>query len=187
MKRAILGGAASFLALSVAACIFAPGEIEPAPTTSCKTDARFFDGSCRALCASSGSCGRGEECMNIEKDVSVCLDFKHCAYLDSDTQCVGLGTYTIYTRFGMETRPYDPDPYYADPYDTTPYDDPYFEESPYGPPYASDLGCRGNATWKTIDPSSDPACGQPHDVMRCRRIGTRCKLVPGTTNDFVAP
>ena len=44
---------------------------------------------------------------------------------------MGLGTYTIYTRFGMETRPYDPDPYSANPYDVTPYDDPYFIQRMY--------------------------------------------------------
>jgi hypothetical protein len=179
-------------ALALAACVLAPGEVaSDKSSTECSSGERFFNGACRSECTSTKDCSGSTSCTVVDTQIGngqpICLDEHHCAYLGPDTECVGIGTYTTYTRFGMETRPYDSDPYWADPYSITPYDDPYFEESPYGPPYASDLGCRGNARWITVAPTSDPQCAQPHDVIRCRRIGTQCKLLPGTTRDFVAP
>lgn len=175
-------------ALALASCIFAPGEVSPV-TPTCAAGQRFFNGACRIPCATTTDCAGGTHCANIDgtPQGNLCVDETRCAYLEADTECIGVGTYTVYSRFGMETRPYDSDPYWADPRDATAYDDPTFVESPYGPPYASDLGCRGNAHWVTNAPTSDPACGKPHDVLRCRRIGNQCKLVPGTTKDFVAP
>lgn len=191
MRNAIAGFAV-LAALALAACVIAPGEIAKTDGgTSCASGQRFFNGGCRVECAATSDCAAGTTCttvdLGVDKGSPVCIAHPQCAYLESDTECIGVGTYTVYTRFGMETRPYDSDPYWADPRDITPYNDPYFEEAPYGPPYASDLGCRGNARWVTVPPASDPACGQPHTVTRCRRLGTRCAFVPGSTLDFPAP
>ena len=174
--------------LSMLACVIAPGKVDSTRTgTDCAAGQRFYNGECRQECTSTQQCAAQTHCMNVGDGAAVCLGYTSCAYLGSDTQCVGVGNYSYYTRSGIESRPYESDPYNANPYDITPYDDPTFVEGPYAPPYASDLGCKGNAHWVTIAASGDPACASTHAVLRCRRVGNYCKLLAGKTTDLVAP
>jgi hypothetical protein len=177
-----------FSTLSMLACVIAPGKIDETQTgMDCPAGQRFFNGECRAVCTTSKDCPSASNCMNVGDGNAVCLEYTSCAYLGSDTQCVGVGNYSYYTRSGVESRPYESDPFNANPYDITPYDDPSFVEGPYQPAYASDLGCKGNAHWITTPGVGDPACSRPHEVVRCRRINDNCALLDGTTTDFLAP
>jgi hypothetical protein len=172
--------------LSLGACIFAPGEIEP-NVPACGAGEHVFNGECHPTCATSAQCTASNRCMYSEPDVAMCLPYGNCAHLGSDTQCVGVERYSAQTRGGMESLLYESYPVNANPYDTTPYEDPSFEASPYAEPYSSDFGCRGNARWVTDGAVTDPGCSQKHAVTRCRRVGKRCRLVSGETRDFVAP
>lgn len=150
----------------------------------CAPGQRFFNGACREACTTDATCAAGTRCVAVEPGRALCIDSLHCAYLGSDTQCVGVGTYVTYTRFGPQTRPYEPDPWFANPYDVTPYDDPDFQTA-Y--PYADPRGCRGNARWVERPAGAAPACAARHDVIRCMRRGNRCQLVAGSTSEVPAP
>jgi hypothetical protein len=175
--------------LSLLACVLAPGRIESGDT-SCPVRERFFNGECRPECTTTTDCSGGASCVTVDNAGAVCISpnstsSNDCTYLGSDTECVGVGEYTINSRFGMETQPYTSDPPYADPSLVTPYDDLSFIETPnpYQSDYATTTGCRGDAKWVTAKATTDPQCGQRHTVIRCRRLGTQCMLVSGTTLD----
>lgn len=156
---------------------------------ACPATQSFFNGACRAECTTTATCTSGTSCMQVEAGTSLCLPYQSCSYLASDTQCVGTGTYSEYdSRIGMEvTVPYESYPMNADPYDVTPYLDPYFEAGTAAGAYTVANGCEGDATFVKVAATGDVACGQLHDVVRCRRSGDVCVLVPGTTTDFVSP
>jgi hypothetical protein len=154
-------------------------------TLACSASERAFNGACRKVCTSTSQCGR-EYCAAIDATTAVCVPYPNCAWLGSDTQCLGVGKYEVYTRGGMASVPYASFPYDANPYDVTPYDDPYFAaDGAYA--YGATDGCRGNARYVVEPARTDPGCGQSHAVNRCRRFGTRCGLAAGTTKDVVSP
>lgn len=165
--------------------------------TACASGQRFFNGECRVECTSTADCAADTQCMNLDDDTSLCLPYSECAFLDSDTQCVGTGTYYInQSRIGMTQVHYTSYPPNADPDDVTEYTDGFFvvdEEAlgeSIGVSDASDLsedGCQGNASWTTIPATGDIACGNLHEVLRCRRYEYSCVLVQGTTLDRVSP
>lgn len=174
MRKALLlfgGGAALFLF----ACIVAPNE--PAGTSqdglSCAPQQREFNGSCKQVCAANADCPGGSSCMKVSGDVALCLDYQHCAFLGSDTECRHVGGYGYSTTYayhephgGWSYGPVDP---YADPYT-------------YGA-----AGCQGDAKWQVIAPSGDPECGVAHAVTRCAPVGGGCGLVSGSTIDVADP
>ena len=192
MKRfalAALGASALFACLGR---VSSDGQTTDQTTNplDCTPSERFFNGSCRPVCSTSASCSGGTRCMAIDATDAVCLDYGHCSYLDSDTQCLGTGTYYTYSRFGLEAVPYASTPWDANPYDTSPYVDPYFNASPGSEyPYTSPSGdgCQGDAQFLKIAATGDVACDQAHVVDRCRRTGDSCILVQGTTVDLVSP
>jgi hypothetical protein len=163
-KILLLGGGS---ALFLIACLAAPDE----PTRSsssgltCTGTEQAFNGACRKVCAANADCGSNETCMKVSDDAALCLEYKHCAYLESDTTCSG--------------APSGYDNPYGNPYGTFSYDS-------YGSSYGSN-GCTGNATWQVIAPSGDPQCGAAHAVTRCTPVGNSCELVAGSTNDVAEP
>jgi len=156
-------------------------------STTCPAPQSFFNGACRIECASSTMCPSGTTCFQVEAGTSLCLPYQSCSYLGSDTQCVGTGTYVTYDRGVEETFTYGSDPANADPYDVTPYLDPYFEPDTTQGQDTVANGCEGDATFVKVTATGEVACGQAHDVVRCRRLDYSCVLVPGTTTDFVSP
>jgi hypothetical protein len=172
--------AAVGLGLLLAACLSAPGE--PANSTgsalSCTGSERAFNGSCRAVCTTSAECASPNTCMTVSTGVSLCLDYTSCAYLGSDTECVGVagGSYG-----GYSTSDESFDPYWTPSYD--PYASSY---GSYGSSSASlPFGCGGNAVWHAAPPvaTDDPKCGETHAVTRCQKVGSTCALVSGNTID----
>jgi hypothetical protein len=128
---------------------------------ACGAGQRLFNGACRTLCSSSSQCDQGTQCFAIDQGASACLPYQHCSYLASDTACVGSGSI----------------------YGSSEYDDGNYAS---GDPYGSG-DCQGNASFVKIDATGDVGCGQPHDVVRCRRVGDQCVFVPTTTTDLVSP
>lgn len=153
------------VALSLIACLVMPDE--PSGTTksasTCASDERLFNGVCRKVCSANADCtSSNASCMKVSDDVSVCLDYKHCAYLGSDTTCSGGAfEYDAYSSY------------------------PYSYGSSYG--YGGPGSCQGNATWEVIAPSGDPQCGVTHAVTRCTSVGNTCALVSGATTDIAEP
>jgi hypothetical protein len=165
-------------------------------TDQCASGQRIFNGVCRVECTGAVDCPTGSYCTNLDDGTSLCLPYTNCSFLDSDTQCVGTGMYTVYGRGGMTQQYYTSYPRDADPDDVTDFEDGFFvvdEEAMgraiglYAASYLSEDGCQGNAGWTTILATGEPACGQAHEVMRCRRYNNECVLVPGTTLDRVSP
>lgn len=179
----VIGG----VALTLFACFGAVAEVNDGDL-QCTNGTRAFNGACRTICTSSSQCGSDDRCMSVDAE-ALCVPFQNCAYLASDTQCVGTGMYTIYTRGGQSTRPYSSTPPNANPLDVTNFDDPSFV--PYPSPYGTSAGpegCEGNARWVTAPAQGDPGCGTMHEVRRCRRSrGNSCILESGSTRDFLAP
>jgi hypothetical protein len=104
--------------------------------------------------------------MKVGGDVSLCVEYKHCAYLGGDTTCSGAPHGYGY---GYGAQSYSNSVSYA-----------------YG--YGSSNGCTGNATWQVIAPGGDPSCGAPHAVTRCApAAGGTCALVTGVTVDVADP
>jgi hypothetical protein len=194
MKRSFVIALATLGASGLFACL---GRVANEDATGestnpldCTTSQRFFNGSCRPVCTTSAECSADTRCMAVDGVDAVCLDDAHCTYLESDTQCFGTGVSYTYSRFGLETVPYDSTPPDASPYDTSPYVDSYFSVSPGSEyPYTSPSGdgCQGDAQFVKIAATGDVACGQSHTVDRCRRDGDACVLVTGTTVDLVSP
>lgn len=160
-------------ALTLVACLVAPDEPSgtSADALNCAGTERAFNGACRTTCAGSAQCGAGTECMKVSADVSLCLDYKHCAYLGSDTTCSGVAAAPSYYDYGFQ--PYG---YYG-------YGSSYGYG--YGPPGVG--GCAGNAKWQVIDPVGDPQCGAAHAVTRCAPVDGSCQLVSGSTVDVAEP
>lgn len=158
----------------LAACLSAPDE--PGSTASglsCAAGQRAFNGACRQICKTGSDCAAGLSCMHVGAGETLCLDYKSCAHLGSDTACGRLGG-----GYGPYSTPYDPyDPYgSSDPY--TPYD-------PYGPPGAS---CAGNATWSVVPASgSTVQCAASYDVQRCQLVAGRCTLVGASVSEIAEP
>jgi hypothetical protein len=189
MRKPILflaGGAALFLF----ACLVAPDE--PGGTTqnalSCSAGQRAFNGACRKECTASSVCGAGESCMSVGPNVALCLEYKHCAYLGSDTQCSsstdGYIAFSAYSPYNPYTpyNPYGYGPY--DPYSGWDFGYGSYSGSGYG---GSPNGCVGNATWQTLTPSGDPQCGAVHAVQRCAPVAGHCAFVSGATTDVADP
>lgn len=159
----------------------------------CTTYQRAYNGQCRDLCVTSSNCSGGTHCVQVDEQ-NLCLDGESaskCAFLESDTQCFGVGGhYEHSSRGGFETWiPYQSTPYNADFELSTPYFDPYFDTSvpyPVGNEYQT-VGCVGNARWTSLSFAADPACSARHPVVRCRRLGNRCVLAPGTTPETPSP
>ncbi len=173
MRKTIMlvgGGAALFLF----ACLVAPDE--PAGTSvsalTCGTTERAFNGACRKVCATNADCNAaGASCMKVSGGTALCLDYKHCAYLGSDTQCGGATVgYASYASgwgggdFGHGAFDYNPYGY-----------------GTYG--YTGPAGCAGDATWQVLAPSGEPQCGAQHTVTRCASIAGECALVDGAATD----
>jgi hypothetical protein len=191
------------LALPVIACSGALLDAGGNPLTSdsdggqdappqCAPGQRIYNGICRQICTSSTNCPAGSTCVAIDQQ-SLCLDGEsgaHCAYLESDAQCLATGGYYYYgVRGQTEYVPYESYPPYANPYDTTPYTDPNFVPTapyPFSDEYSA-TGCTGDATWKSVPLATDPGCTATHAVVRCRRLNNRCMLVPGTTHETPSP
>ncbi|HVH45169.1 MAG TPA: hypothetical protein VM925_22610 [Labilithrix sp.] len=179
----------------------APGAIDAdasdAPVT-CGSEERLFNGICRTICRETTACPRGTRCVSVENEASLCLDpesASRCAYLDSDTQCYGAGTYA-YTKHSPRGSyeaydRYASDPYNASPYDLSPYTDPFFSESSTdnrSTPPSYFAGCVGNADWVSVPlPSEGIACASKHQVIRCVRAANRCELRSGWTRESPSP
>lgn len=157
------GGAA----LCLFACLVAPDE--PSGTSSndlhCATSERAFNGSCRKTCVATAECGANATCMKVSADLSLCLNYAHCAYLGSDTTCSGVRQPEYYD-YGFQS---------------------YGESTDDGYGYSGAGGCAGNATWQVVTASGDPACGASHAVTRCAPIEGVCELVNGSTADVAEP
>lgn len=199
--------AAAFATLSLVACALTPGEPgsldQDSTALSCPQGQYFFNGACRDTCATTAGCAAGLRCMQITKSVNACLEESMgCAYLSSDTQCVGSGGYYVSSggfRGGPATTtwyPYSSYPTGADPYLSTPYEDPYFftsyVSSPYGGyynAYGDESGCEGNAQWIAVPTNNGApvACANVHEVTRCRRVNRSCRLIKGRTSETVSP
>jgi hypothetical protein len=176
---------AGLVALLVLACW---GRVDSPGTTDCPTGQRFFNGACAPTCVRHEDCTGGSICLQVGTDGALCAQppdaaGAECVYLSSDTECVGVGVYYwSYGPYVDEGFPYTSDPEYADPSTTTNFDDPSFR--PNSPYYVPNAGCRGNATWVTVPATSNPGCGQPHAVRRCRfERPYNCFIVDGTTFD----
>jgi hypothetical protein len=161
-----------FCGVTLLACLVAPEE--PGSTgaaLSCASNERVFNGGCHATCGKTADCGGSgsDSCMVVAPGTSLCLASAPCAFLGNDTVCgSATGSYGDYSSY---------DPYWQ------PYDIGY---SSYDTYYGA-TGCVGDATWQTLVPSTDPACGQPHAVNRCRSAGGSCVLVYGVTTDVADP
>lgn len=150
------------------ACLVAPAE--PAATSesalSCGRSERAFNGACRKTCSSSADCDGATSCMKVSPDVALCLDYRHCAYLGSDTACAaGTGSY----GYGPYT------------------DEAYGYYGGGGSGNAGSATCAGDATWQVVAPSGDPSCGASHPVQRCARVAGQCRIVSGATVDVADP
>lgn len=174
--------------LTVLACVGGAGE-PIAGTTTCANGETPYNGRCFPSCGSNGGCSGDLRCFIIAPGRGVCASKSQsqCTYLGSDSKCVGVGTYTTGSRGGTYQLPYESDPPGATGGAERDYDDPLFTpvggRGAYGAYSASD-GCLGDADWETAAASGDPACGQPHEVKRCRLTnGHQCRLVDGTTLD----
>ncbi|WP_394845293.1 hypothetical protein LZC95_50725 [Pendulispora brunnea] len=114
------------------------------------SDGLPFSQYCRQACVTSRDCAMNEWCMFVEggdsiQGTPVCVDYKHCAYLGSDTEC-------------------------------TPTDIGGVE------------GCASHASWQIERLAGNPACGRPHEVLRCMtNPGGGCVLTPVTTYDVGHP
>lgn len=186
-------------ALFLVACLVAPDE--PNGTTSnalsCAAGERAFNGSCRKVCTSSSTCPSGTACMNVGAGVALCLDYKHCAYLSSDTKCGGASPGYYSSAYYDETN-YGGYGGYGYGYGWESYD---FGYGAYGYPSssstfygyggaASAAGCAGDATWLAIEPNASAPirCGDEHTVTRCAPVAPgQCGLVSGTTVDVADP
>ncbi len=159
----------------LAACLAAPAE--PAGTSNsaltCASSERAFNGACRKVCAASADCSAPNTCMTVSAGVSLCIDYKSCAYLGGDTECTGVP----YASYGYGYGYGSSDPSW------TPSYGPY--ASPYSGYIAGPFACGGNAVWHAAPPaaSDDPKCGETHAVVRCQKVGNKCSLVTGTTMD----
>ncbi len=187
MKRsaAVLAGA---VVVALGACSSPVGN-SPA---QCASGQRVYNGICRALCSTSVACPAQTRCTQVDSDASLCLDKEsaaNCAYLESDTKCYGEGSYYhAYGRGSYEYAHYQSDPPSATSSGLTPYADSNFAASDPGTaPYLDMDGCAGDSQWKTVAASTDPACTATHNVVRCRRFGSACKLIPGTTRETASP
>lgn len=172
MRKFVLPFAGA-VGLFLAACLAAPAEPSASngSALSCSSTERAFNGTCRPVCTTSAQCTAPDTCMTVSAGVSLCLDYKACAYLGSDTECAGV-PYGAYGNYASQ------DPYWTPTY------------NPYSSPYSGYLssepfGCGGNAGWRSAPPAAvdDPKCGEAHPVVRCQKIGNACGLVSGTTMD----
>jgi hypothetical protein len=161
-----------------------------AGSTECPKGERFFNGECRPSCSLNEQCASGI-CAELSRGDGVCLPAgSSCAYLASDTKCVGVDkTYQSGFRGtpgGYVTLPSEP--YNASRDGLTDYTDGDFEAL-YGGGYSGPgtKGCQGNARYVTTLPTANPACVLRHEVVRCRRTDNRCVLVRGTTQERPAP
>jgi hypothetical protein len=190
--------------LSLVACVVTPGEPtaldQDTVALSCPQGQYPFNGACRDTCATTAGCAAGLRCMRVTNSVNACLDESMgCAYLGSDTQCIGIGGYYLYGggRGGPATSvwaTYASDPPNADPARSTPHKDESFSftEMPYGSyagAYATAAGCEGDAQWIAVPVANGApvACDGTHAVTRCRQTGAACQLVGGITREAVAP
>ena len=152
-------------ALTLAACLAAPQEPESADQgLSCTPSEQAFNGGCKKVCATNDQCPVGLDCMSVGA-ASLCLDYKNCAYLGSDSAC-------NYTGGASGTASYE----YG-----------YGYGYGYGGSYGYGDGCVGDAKWVVSAASGNPACGQAHAVVRCTTTPNGCELVSGSTNDVAEP
>ena len=176
-KRRILGLSLVTLTLSFMACLTAPNEPNSGPLV-CPASQAPFNGACVQTCATTADCTGGLSCMVVGQGTAVCLNYAHCAYIQSDTTCERASGGGGYGGNGYgEYSSYDEDPYWMVSPDNS-------GELSYSYQGAS---CVGNATWVAIAPSGDPQCGQSHEVTRCRPTSHGCSLLNGTTEDIAEP
>ncbi len=156
--------------------------------TGCAAGQRFFNGQCLTECKTNAQCAAGRVCVALDATGGVCVAGQEgkCAYLGSDTKCVGIDSYYYHGfRGSAEYVPFPSDPPNATKDGLTPYTD-YGFYSNYGN-YSGTQGCQGNAAYVTVVATTDPACAERHAVVRCRRVGNACSLVAGTTPERFAP
>lgn len=164
------------------------GAVDPGTGTSCPTGQRFFNGQCLTECATKAQCLASELCVALDTTGGVCVSGQDpkCAYLGSDSKCVGMDSYYFYGFRGFsEYVPLPSDPPSATKDGLSSYTDYGFYAN-YGN-YSGTQGCQGNAGYVTVAATTDPACVERHAVVRCRRVGNACSLVPGTTPERFAP
>jgi hypothetical protein len=184
--------AATFLLAAGLAAAACNGRVdEPTTSTSCPTGQRFLNGQCRQECATSSTCAAGSRCVALDAEGGVCIAEAQaeCAYLGSDTKCVGIdGYYFSGFRGGSEYVPLPSEPSGATPDGLgTARDDAFATNGPYPYEYNGSQGCQGDATYVKVAVTTDPACSERHAVVRCRRVGNACRLVAGTTPERFAP
>jgi hypothetical protein len=169
-------------------------------TTNCPAGQRFFNGRCAATCTKGSDCSGQDVCIGLDEAGGVCQTKiaglpgggVKCAYLETDTKCVGTGEYYYYGGRsgggGWGELPSDPPGASTD--GITPYGDETFHTG-YGPYYGYNPGgngCQGDAKYVIVDASTDPACTAPHRVRRCRRLdNSTCALMDGTTGERYVP
>jgi hypothetical protein len=183
LKKA-LGLAAITGTLSFMACLAAPDEPNKGSNEDplkCRAGEQLFNGACRQSCRETKDCSGGLSCMVVGADTSICIDYTHCAYLESDTSCdqVSGGGYG-YDGYGYGYGTITT--YALDAYSTASPE----SEGEIGYSYQG-AGCIGNAAWATIEPSGNPQCGVGHPVNRCRPTAQGCAIVTSTTTDIADP
>lgn len=182
-------GVAGLIVACSGAVLDAGGKSENA--LSCAENQRAYNGLCRATCTQTANCSGDTTCVKVD-DQSLCLDREsaaHCSYLGDDTQCIGTGGNYYYGVRGHSEYfvPYTSEPPYplSDLARGTPYSDPTFV--PNSSVEYSSVGCMGDATWKVIPLTGDPACSAEHRVTRCRRYKNHCMLISGATYETASP
>lgn len=172
----------------IAAC---NGQIDSQATTACPLGQRSLNGQCLDTCTSSAACRVGSRCVALDGEGGACVPEVQatCAYLASDTKCVGIDSYYFYGfRGGSEYVPLPSEPPSASRDGLTTEKDGDFASSfPYGYGGTGTEGCQGDAKYVKVAATTDPACAERHPVVRCRRIGNSCRLVSGTTAERFSP
>lgn len=211
MTKKLLILSFGFGGLSLLACLTAPGETrisDAQSELSCTAQEHRFNGSCRRVCATTADCRGGERCMTVTGGQQLCLDYTHCAHLESDTRCQrvggpGYGTSYGYSSYGYASSTYPAPWQYGYAYGPTyGYGPSYGYGTSYGysgygvaygyPTFSGGYGsggnvCVGDARWVAEPATGDPACGESHLVARCQPTPFGCGFVTETTTDVADP
>lgn len=189
LKRLVTVGLPLAALATVVACATSVTNNPPANELKCGDGTRQFNGECRPSCSATAPCVAGT-CVTVDATGGVCVGGNvACAYLGSDTKCVGTGKYTVHVpRSNQELDvPYASFPPGADSTGLTDYDDPYFLASEGYAYQGESGGCEGDAKWVDVPAAGAVACSAIHEIVRCRRQGTQCALVDGTTKERYSP
>lgn len=173
MSRRFIAGFSILAATIAVGCLTTPGDPgSSASAITCPANQGAFNGTCHDRCATTASCTGNDACTVVAKGLTLCVPPTTCAYLGDDSVC-GMAGAAGYDNLAYGSGAYGNGPYGNGPYDNGEYN-------------GNGADCIGNAVWQPAPDSttSDPQCGHPHVVQRCRLLGGTCVLATEISSDI---